>query len=177
MAMDMYTNLLDFARADGTPVANTVTETAIFTPTAIRSYTLSEGRMVRLTAYGKHSTTGTPTLKFGVRWGGAAGVLLAETEPFTTGSGVTHLNWALECLIQCRASGATGSALAMGRAFLHTAAGTVLTNVFGVSGTDAPAVATIDTTVDKLLVVTATWGTANAANTLTGLLYTAQALN
>jgi hypothetical protein len=163
--------------SDGTAVASTAAETIIFPNTTIPANYMQDGRVLRLRAYGKLSTTGTPTMTFGIRHGGVAGTLLAQSEALTMGSGVTNVNWTLEATIQTRSNGSSGTLLVMGVLHVHTAAGTVLVNVFGVSGYDAPATATVDLTADWALSLTATWSASSASNTLTGTILTLEALN
>lgn len=166
-----------WATADATPVANTTTETALFPAFTLPANFLQDGRCLRIVAYGKLSTTGTPTLTFAIRLGGAAGTLIATTEALTMGSGVANVNWALEAMLQVRSNGATGTVIVFGKCFVHTAAGTVLVNVFGVSGFDAPASVAVDLTVQQDLVVTADWSAASASNTITGMHKTVEVMN
>lgn len=177
MSRQYWSETLSWATADGTAVANTTTEAIIFPNITIPANYLQDGRVLRLRAFGKLSTTVTPTMTWALRWGGVAGTLLATTEAITMGSGVANVNWAIEILIQVRANGATGSLLAMGEIGVHTAVGTVLSNVFGVSGYDAPAAVTVDLTADTALSLTADWSAASASNTLTGMIYTLESLN
>lgn len=177
MSRQFWSEALGWAVADGTAIANTTTETIVFPNVAIPGGYMQDGRYLRLTAYGRLSTTGTPTIAFGLRWGGVSGTVLAVTEAITTGSGVSNVNWAIEALIQTRANGASGSLFVMGRAQVHTAAGTVVSNVFGVSGYDAPAAVTVDLSAETALALTATWSAASASNTLTGHLYNIEAPN
>jgi hypothetical protein len=157
---------------DGTPVANTTTETAIFpAPTILANY-LQYGRLLLIEAFGKLSTTATPTITFVLRWGAAVtGTLLATTEAITNGSGVTNVNWGVRAWIKTRVNGSTGSLLVFGHAFVHTSATAVVTNVFSVSGYDAPAAVTVDLTADTSLTLAATWSAASASNTLTGMMF------
>lgn len=177
MSRQFWSELIWWATADGTPVANTTTETVIFGDVTIPANYMSDGRVLRVTQYGKLSTTGTPTMQFAVRWGGVSGTLLAQSEALTMGSGVTNVNWELSFYIQTRANGASGSLFAFGDLTIHTGATTALTNVLSVSGFDAPAAVTADLTTDKALSVTAKWGTASASNTLTGTHYYGESLN
>lgn len=178
MARQFFAETFRWVTSDATAVASTATETAIFTAPTLPADYMQDGRVLRLRAFGKLSTTGTPTITFGLRWGTATGgTLLAATEALTNGSGVTNVNWAVELLIQTRSNGATGTILAMGEAALHTAAGTVLNNVFGVSGYDAPAAVTVDLTTATALTLTATWSASSASNTLTGMICTIESLN
>jgi hypothetical protein len=116
-------------------------------------------------------------MTFAVRWGGVSGTLLATTEAITNGSGVTNVNWDAEIYIQTRANGATGSLLVWGVARVHTAAGTVVSNVFGVSGYDAPAAVTADLTADAALSFTGDWSASSASNTIQAMGYVLEALN
>lgn len=177
MSRQFWQEQIAWATADGAAVANTTTESVIFTDQTIPGNYMSDGRTLRLRAFGKLSTTGTPTVTFALRWGGVAGTLLATTEALTMGSGVTNVNWDVELYIQTRANGSSGSLLAMGVCRVHTAAGTVLVNVFSVSGFDVPAAVTADLTTDKALSLTADWSAASASNTLTGMMYHLESLN
>jgi hypothetical protein len=177
LSRQYWEELLAWATADGTAVANTTDETILFPDVTIPANYMSDGRVLRMEAFGKLSTTGTPTLTFTIRWGGVAGTVLALSEAITQGSGVTNVNWSLNALIQNRTNGATGSLLVMGELHIHSAAGTVLENVFGVSGFDAPAAVTVDLTTDKALSLTADWSAASASNTITGLIYNLSSRN
>jgi len=173
----MWAETVAWATADGTAIANTTTETIVFPDVTIPANYMADGRVLRLRAFGKLSTTGTPTITFAVRWGGVAGTLLLTSEAITCGSTVTNVNWDAEVYIQTRANGSSGSLLSWGLIHVHTAAGTVVVNVCGVSGFDAPATVTVDLTTDKALSFTAGWSAASASNTLTGHMYTIESLN
>ena len=177
MSRQYYSEALWWTVADGTAVANTTTETIIFPDVTIPANYMNDGRVLRIRAFGKLSTTGTPTITFAIRWGGVGGTLLATTEAITNGSGVTNVNWGLEALIQTRANGSSGSLFVMGEAEVHTSSTAVVANVFGVSGFDAPAVVTANLTADTALSLTADWSAASASNTLTGHIYTGESLN
>jgi hypothetical protein len=177
MSRQFWSEALAWSTADGTAVANTTTETIIFPNITIPANYMQDGRVLRLRAFGKLSTTGTPTMTFAIRWGGVSDTLLATTEAITMGSGVTNANWDLEAYIQTRSNGATGSLFVMGTANVHTASTTVASNVFSVSGFDAPAAVTVDLTTDKALSLTADWSAQSASNTLTGHIYVVEGLN
>ncbi len=177
MSRQFWSEALAWSTADGTAVANTTTETIVFPNITIPANYMQDGRVLRLHAYGKLSTTGTPTIIFAIRWGGVSGTVLANTEAITMGSGVTNVNWEVDALIQTRSNGATGSLFVMGEAKIHTAATTIASNVFGVSGYDAPAAVTVDLTADTALSLTADWSAASASNTLTGHVYVVEGLN
>jgi len=177
MSRQYWSETLSWATADGTAIASTTDETIIFPNVIIPANFLQDGRVLRIIAFGKLSTTGTPTITFAVRWGGVAGTLLATTEAITNGSGVTNVNWKLEVYIQTRVNGATGSLFTFGDCHLHTSATAVAQNIFSVSGYDAPAAVTVDLTADSALSITADWSASSASNTLTGHYYTIEALN
>lgn len=177
MSRQFWEETLAWATADGTAVANTTTETIIFPNVTIPANYMQDGRCLRLRAFGKLSTTATPTITFAIRWGGVSGTLLATTEAITNGSGVTNVNWSVEAFIQTRSNGSSGTLLVFGDAVVHTSATAVVTNEFSVSGYDAPAVVTADLTADTALSLTADWSAASASNTLTGMFYTVEALN
>lgn len=177
MSRQLWNEALWWAVADGNAIANTTTETKIFNNITVPANYMQDGRVLRIYAAGKLSTTGTPTITFALRWGGESGTLLATTEALTNGSGVTNVNWELRILLQTRTNGATGSLLAFGECNLHTSSTVVLANIFSVSGYDAPAAVTVDLTADTQLALTADWSAASASNTLTGMMYLGESLN
>lgn len=177
MGRQYFQDLLANITVDGTAVANTTTEAVVHPTFTVPANYMQDGRLLRLRAFGKLSTTGTPTITFAIRWGGAAGTLLATTEALTMGSGVANVNWDAEVYIQVRSNGATGTLLVMGNVRVHTSSTANVMNVFGVSGFDAPAAVTVDLTVDTSLALTADWSAASASNTLTCMLFHVEALN
>lgn len=192
MSRQYWSETLAWATANGTAVANTVTETIIFPNITIPANYLSDGRVLRLKAFGAYGTTVTPTLIFTIRLGGVSGTVLSKSTTVTTTSGVgggasMTAPWSLEALIQVRANGSSGSLFTSGLATLFTStaatAGTV-TNygmpmplASGSTGGTTPVAVTADLTADAALSLTATWGTANAANSLQGNIYVLEALN
>lgn len=177
MSRQFWSELISWSTADGTPVANTTTEAIIMPNLTIPANYMQDGRRLRMRFFGKLSTTSTPTMTWAFRWGGVGGTLLATTEAITMGSGVANVNWEGDLTLQTRSNGATGTLLATGRLMVHTAAGTVLTNLFSVSGYDAPAAVTVDLTADTALAFTADWSAASSSNTLTGMDYGVESLN
>lgn len=177
LSRQSWVELIAYATQDATAVANTTTEAIIVPNVTMPANYMQDSRALRLIAYGKLSTTGTPTMTWALRWGGVTGTLLATSEAITMGSGVTNVNWTIELDIQTRANGATGTLLAMGKLHVHTAAGTVLSNIIGVSGFDAPSGVTSDLTADTALALTGDWSAASASNTLTGMIYNMASLN
>lgn len=185
MSRQFFEETLAWATADGTAIANSTTETIIFPNVTIPSNMMSDGRILRLTLFGRHSTTGTPTLTFRVRWGGVAGTVLCASGAMVTGSAVTAAMWRMEVLIQTRTNGATGTLFANGVVEVHedatstvgSATNAPAIDLMGSAGVATPAAATVDLTADTALSVTAQWGTASASNTLTGHQYILESLN
>lgn len=178
-----FVESLAWATASGAAIAASTTETILFPNVTIPGNYMADGRLLRVTAYGGYGTTATPTLTFAARFGGVSGTVLAKSGAIVTTSGtgggasMTAL-WTLELLIQVRSNGSSGTAMSNGLVNLFTStvptAGTV-TNygmpaalASGSTGGTTPAVATVDFTADAALVITVTWGTNNAANSIQG---------
>ena len=127
MSRQFWSETLVWTTADGTAVANSTTETLLFTAPTIPANLFSDGRTFRLRAIGKYSTTGTPTMIFGLRYGTATGgVMLCKTAACTTPSGVTNAMWDLDITGTVRTNGAAGTIMANGTARVFAAvAGTV----------------------------------------------------
>lgn len=182
----MWEEALIWAVADGAAVANTTTETLIFPATTIPANYMQDGRTLHIRAFGKYSTTSTPTIIFGLRWGTATGgVLICKTAACTTPSSVTNAMFDLDIILTTRSNGSSGTIMGNGVARLFAAvAGTVasatgegLVTPMSNGGVVTPAVATCDLTADTTLSLTATWSAASASNTLTGLNYLIESLN
>lgn len=177
MSRQFWQEAVWWADADGTAVANTTTESILFVDQTIPANFMQYGRFLIVRAFGKLSTTGTPTMTFALRWGGVSGTLLATTEAMTMGSGVSNVNWSIEAYIQTRSNGAAGTLIVFGDVSVQTSATAVVAGTFGVSGYDAPAAVTVDLTAATALSLTADWSAASASNTITGMLYTAMSPN
>lgn len=185
MARQFFQEMIAWATASGTPVANSTTETIVMPNITIPANYLQDGRTLRLRLFGSYGTTATPTLTMALRFGGVGGTVLAKTGAITTGSAVgggasmTAL-WSIEILLSLRSNGASGTLMTNGEFSLYTtgtAAGTAFPIASGSTGGTTPAVATVDLTADTALAITALWGTANAANSIQGLQYTLEAMN
>lgn len=177
MSRQMWVEGLAWATADGTAIANTTTEAIIFPNVTIPANYMQDGRCLRMRAYGKLSTTGTPTITFAIRWGGVGGTILANTEAITCANGASNTMWSIEAYIQTRTNGSSGALLVSGDCTVNLTASTQTSQAFGVSGFDAPAQVTVDLTQDTSLSLTADWSAASASNTLTGMQYTIESLN
>lgn len=149
---------------DGTALATSTTLTKISPAPdyVLPSGLLIPGSVLRLTAAGRFSTTGTPTLLLGFYYGDVSGVALATTGALTTASGAANLTWRFEALMVVRSIGAAGTAMTIGEAGGITGATTK-----NLAPASAPAVATINTTIANILSVGAQWGTSSASNSIT----------
>jgi len=178
---------LSWATADGTAVANTTTETILFPNLTIPANYLQDGRVLRVTAYGRYSTTGTPTLVFKLRWGGVSGTVITQSTTITGGSTITNALWKEEAFVQVRSNGATGTVFSVGEAFLGSGLTTPAVGSataapgFSLMGSAAsqitPAAVTVDLTADTAFSLTGTWSAASASNTITGHVYVIEAMN
>jgi hypothetical protein len=177
MSRQYWSEGLTWSTSDGTAVASTAAETIAVPNVTIPANYMQDGRTICITAYGKLSTTGTPTMIFALRWGGVAGTLLATTEAITTASGSANTMWSVKIYVTTRTNGATGSLFATGNATVNLTSSTNTSQAFGVSGFDAPAAVTVDLTADTALSFTATWSASSASNTLTTNQYYIESIN
>lgn len=149
----------------GTALANSTTITDISPAPQITmpaNYLDYIGATLRLTAYGMFSTTATPTLLLGFYYGAVAGTALVATAATTTGT-ATNWPWRIEYTGVVRSIGSTGTIMGGGVCYLGTSATVLSTVAFATPQTAV----TIDTTAAKAITAGATWGTANASNTIT----------
>ncbi len=176
MSRQFWQEALAWATADGTAVTANGTETIVFPNITIPGGYLQDGRQLEGIAYGRFSTTtGPPTLRIRLRWGGVAGVLLADSGTVTTVASVTSAIWKVYFRLVTRSNGATGTLFAIGELFLFGAVAATVGSAtgapgiapMGVAGITVPAVsAACDLTADTALALTATWS--SASNSLTG---------
>lgn len=177
MSRQYWSEGLTWATSDGTAVANTTTETIVFPNVIIPANYMQDGRTLRLRAFGKLSTTGTPTSTFTIRWGGVSGTILAVTEAITNANNAANVIWSLEAFITTRTNGSSGTLFVTGEVMVNTTTTANVSQNFGVSGFDAPAAVTVDLTADTALSLTTTWSAASSSNTLTGNQYYIESIN
>ena len=177
MSRQSWSELIAWATADGTAIANTTTETIIFPNITIPANYISDGRVLTMRCRGRLSTTGTPTMRFRARWGGVSGTVIWDSGTMTCGSGVTAALWSIPALdIIVRSNGSSGTVFVMGETMIGSAlaptvgsaTGAPAAGVYGSAGDDTPAAVTVDLTADTALSITGTWSAASASNTLTG---------
>jgi hypothetical protein len=154
------------AVADSSGIANTTTETAFSTGSyTFPANSVTAGKSVRVTAWGRFSTTVTPTLQWNLRWGSVnTDPILVGTSALTSPiSGAASEQWRFDGIFTVRAAGASGTADGSGSVNVPTTTGRVDATLLPdtVSGTT-----TIDTTASKVLSLFFKWGTASASNTI-----------
>lgn len=148
--------------ADGTAITSS-SETILLPDFSIPAGYMQVGRLLKYTLLGRQSTAittpGTITLR--LRWGGVAGVLMATSGAFAPDptAAATDLTWMVEYWIQQRTVGASGTSLTVGRFepsdYDDASVAALVGNLnMRMIPTSAPAVATVDTTIDKLLSAT-----------------------
>lgn len=174
---------------DGTPVANfDANEEVSATPTGVGDLrfgglrSMNQGEGVRFSASGVYSTTGTPTLNFGMSFGksqignGSAGspvgtaaetgrTKIMEVGAFTTPSGASNRRWRITGAGIIKTTGSSGVMTVTGTIAYETAADTWTTKEIG--PTDVTVNTSNTTTHNRKMDVWAAWGTPSASNTFT----------
>jgi hypothetical protein len=144
-------------------VANTTTETTLFPSTlTIPADTVVAGTSFRLTISGSYTTTLVPpTLRVRIKLGS---VVVVDTGAVTSpiANAAAHF-FDIQGIVEFRSIGASGTAKAEGRVFFAEDS-SLVPKVFEFPPAFA---ASINTTVDQVLSVTAQWGTASLSNSIT----------
>lgn len=159
--------------ADGT--VNTAGTEAIALPDfSIPASYLTVGKILRYTTMGRNSTAVTTpgVITHRLRWGGVAGVAVVTSAGFIPDvtASATNLTYMTEYWMQCRSVGASGTVMGWGRIEQPDANDIDITNFVieynkRLAPAATPAVATIDTTIDKLLSVTFANSVGTGSNT------------
>lgn len=127
---------------------------------------LRQGSKLLLRARGHYGTTGTPNLTFGFWFGTRALAItgdIAVSSVIVTPSGAAAFPWEMEWEGIVTAVGTAGTIVGQG----HLKQGTSLTaySVFPIPITAAlRTVASFDTTIERAVGVSATWGTSSGSN-------------
>jgi hypothetical protein len=143
-----------------TTVANSSAETQLAGLT-VPSGDAVAGAIYMIKISGVYSDTGTPTLAFGLRWGGAAGVSIATAAATTLGSGVSNEFFQIEALIQF-----WSATTAMGYLSVDLGTSTSTNATTRLTGATGASAATVAVTSQKVLSVTCTFSAASASNTI-----------
>ncbi len=163
-----------FTQTANATVANTVSETTLFgngqgSLTLPVNY-LTVGRTIKIVAEGFYSSALVAgTIIFRVKLGSTT---FLATASITAVNSVTNDLWKLEAELTCRTTGGSGSVIGQGVLTLSTT--TILAASVQLVATSA---STIDTTATQAVNVTVQWGTADAANTITGTNATVQTID
>lgn len=144
-------------------VANTITETAFATIT-LPANDAVVGAVYKIHAYGTLGVTGTPTMTFRGRLGGAAGTQMVVFPSVTIRTGATDGFWDIIYYLTCLTTGVSGTWSPMMK-YSHNFLTSVTTYTHLGPITSAPV--TRDTTISNDMVLTATWSAASASNTIT----------
>ena len=148
--------------ADGAAIT-AAAETILVPDFSIPASYMTVGKILKYTLMGRQSTAITTpgTITHRLRWGGVAGVAMAASGAFAPDptAAATNLTWMVEYWVQQRTVGATGTSLTIGRVewsdYDDATVATIVGNLnMRMIPTSAPAVATVDTTIDKLLSAT-----------------------
>ena len=161
----------------GTGTETSIIGTGVGTTTLPANY-LVAGKTIRITMYGAYSTkaSGNGTLTIKVKLGATAILTLPATTPTAN---LTKQPFVIDAILTCRTTGTTGTVIGQGDLFLSNAAAeTGVSYMLPNSGTDTlTPVANINTTGTLAVDVTATWGTSDAANTISSTNVSIETLN
>lgn len=151
--------LRQFAQTATVTVANTAAETTLIgagqgSAALSAGYLNTVGKQLHFKLWGVVSDTGTPTLNLKVKFGST---VLAQTGAVTLAGGLANAQLEMDVWVVCRTTGATGTVFAHGLARVGT-------TLYPMSNTAASGA--IDLTIAITTDVTATWGAADPANTL-----------
>lgn len=141
-------------------VGNSTTETQLASAYTFTAEHLVEGTVIRFRAAGVYSThSSAPTLRLRIKLGTTT---LLDTGAFTTGTSLSNLGWSIDGNFIITTDSSLGEVEAQGIGF------------FAISASDGQTVflpntakVSVDMSSSLSFNVTAQWGTANAANTLT----------
>jgi hypothetical protein len=139
----------------------------------ILPFQLRPGTRIKIEAEGEYSTTGTPTLVWGLGFGAVTGAgdmvgstptVLAESSVITTPSGAAQFDWRMEWRGIVTAVGTAGSVTGLGT--LEQGITLTTRSSFPIPITVALRTVAINTTIHNGVGVIATWGTSSASNTI-----------
>ena len=180
--MDLYLTepVAPFATAVGSAFATFTTKKSIdpLPVPVIPGGKLRQGSRIRINANGEFSTTGTPTINLGFWFGTRALSItgdIAISGTITTGSGAAAWPWLMEWEGICTAVGTSGTLVGHGKLDLGTSLTAFATSTLPI--TQALRTVTIDTTIERAIGVSGTWGTSSGSNTVTTYSCTVLILN
>lgn len=152
-----------FRQSSATTVFNTVTESTLITSVTgtktLNANFFTVGRILRGQVRGRYGTTGTPTLQIKVKLGSTT---ILDSGAVAMPNNATDKLCDIDFDIVCRTIGASGTVFGQGKMVYNDSTGQALLVLPMV----ITAAVTIDTTASQVVDVTATWGAADAANTI-----------
>jgi hypothetical protein len=147
-----------FLSADAGQVTLAVTNKAVIPvaniPVLGSNYFGYIGKAMRITLFGRITTAATPgNGQWNVYWGNGAdanGTIIGSSAAVALTASQSNLSWRMECIIRCRAIGATGSLFVTGewRANVGAVAASLQPMLIPAS---VPAAVTVDTTVANVI--------------------------
>lgn len=181
--MDLYLTepVGPFASASGAAFATFTTKKSVDPApvSVIPAGKLRLGSKILIRANGEYSTTGTPNLTWGLWFGTRALSIsgdIALSSVIATPSGAAALPWMMEWEGICNAIGTAGTLLGQGTLVQGTSLTAVST--FPIPITQAlRTVSSFDTTIERAIGVSATWGTSSGSNSITVYSCTVLVLN
>jgi hypothetical protein len=144
-------------------VANTSAETQLL-GLSIPAADPVAGAIYRIVFGGVYSDTGTPTLAFGLRYGGAAGTSIAAMVATTLGSSITGVPFEGEVILQFWSTVLATGKIRIG---LGTSASAGTTTPLTASAVAAGV--TVASSTAKVMSLTVTWSAASSSNTISAL--------
>lgn len=148
-----------FSQTVNKTIENTTSEISLFSAgrgiKTISANTMQVGDTVRISAGGHVSTSGSPQIEVILRVNGSE---IGSTGASNLGNNLASANWNVATIMTCRSAGLNGTVAVSG--FMEHNNGTI----FGIAKNSTT---TIDTTSDNLLQLTAIWGLASSANSIT----------
>lgn len=163
LAADVLDELAAAARglaSTATTLTNSTTETALATY-PIGAADAAVGAVYRISGWGTAVCTGTPTMTFRARLGGAAGTSMIALGAVTLRSGMADGYWEAEFLVSCVSTGASGTwapKLTTQHNFLTSA------TTYTALGPITAAPVTRDTTIANDMVFTGQWSASSSSN-------------
>lgn len=150
-----------FTAAKDLPVGENVT--SFYT---IPGNSLQPGSQITVEAWGVASNTATPTLIMGVYYGGVAGTALAVSTAKTTTTAMSNWEWHLWFTARVLKTGTTDGSIE-GSGYWYLPTSLTAWTAFRLPETAPAPVTTLNTSVDKILTIGATWSASSASNSIT----------
>jgi hypothetical protein len=144
----------------GITTVNTTAAEAVLQSMPLPANDAIPGAVYKMVGWGTYGDTGTPTLAFGSRLGGAGGTSLSTIPATILGSGVSALAWRAECLLNFLSA-------TTAQVFMEVELGTSNSTAATTLLTSTPSAATaVSLTSAKAWVLTVTFSASSASNSI-----------